>query len=123
MIMITDEQYARLVAEGSISSEDLENEKKKNQGQTDKIFKLASTTTYQLSTGQRRDVYVDDHQSLYDAFYQLTKFDGGELADDMILLRAEGRHRIIFINKSALDYDQSRRTYTKLEALKPQLRR
>jgi transcriptional regulator with XRE-family HTH domain len=104
MIMITDEQYARLVAEDKISSEDLENEKKKNQRQTDKIFKLASTATYQLSTGQRRDVYVDDHQSLYDAFYRLTEFDGGELADDMILLRAEGRHRAIFINKSALDY-------------------
>jgi transcriptional regulator with XRE-family HTH domain len=104
MIMITDEQYAQLVADGHIKPEDLENEQKKNQEETDRIFKLASTTTYQLSTGQRRDVYVDGHQDLYNAFYELIEFDGGEPADDMILLKAEGRHRTIFISKIALDY-------------------
>lgn len=104
MIMITDEQYAQLISEGKIKHEELENERKKNQEKTDRIFKLATTTTYQLSTGHRREVYVDDHQSLYDAFYHLTEFDDGGPADDMILLSAEGRHRTIFINKSALDY-------------------
>jgi transcriptional regulator with XRE-family HTH domain len=104
MIMITDEQYAELVADGHIKPEDLENERKKNQKETDRIFKLASTTTYQLSTGQRRDVYVDNAENLYDAFYELIEFDGGEPADDMIRLPAEGRHRIVFISKSALDY-------------------
>jgi transcriptional regulator with XRE-family HTH domain len=103
-IMITDEQYAQLVADGRIKPEDLENERKKNQEETDRIFKLASTTTYQLSTGQRRDVYVDGHENLFDAFNELIEFDGGEPADDMILLRAEGRHRTIFISKVALDY-------------------
>jgi|SRR5262245_5500857 len=104
MIMITDEQYAQLVAGGDIKPEDLETEREKNQKETDKIFKLASTTMYQLSTGQRRDVYVDNDEDLYNAFYELIEFDGGEPADDMILLPAEGSHRIAFINKSALDY-------------------
>jgi hypothetical protein len=104
MIMITDEQYAQLVADGRIKPEDLENERKKNQEETDRIFKLASTTTYQLSSGQRRDVYINNHEDLYNAFYELIEFDGGEPADDMILLTAEGRHRIVFVSKGALDY-------------------
>jgi hypothetical protein len=102
--MITDEQYAQLVADGNIKPEDLETERKKNREETDKIFKLASTTTYQLSTGQRRDVYVDSDEDLYYAFYELTEFEGGEPTDGMIRLRAEGRHRIVFVNKGALDY-------------------
>jgi transcriptional regulator with XRE-family HTH domain len=104
MIMITDKQYAQLVADGKIKPEDLEGERKKNQEETEKIFKLASTTTYQLSTGQRRDVYVDESEALYNAFYELIEFDEGDASDDMILLTAEGSHRTIFINKGALDY-------------------
>ena len=65
---------------------------------------MATHTTYQLSAGQRRSVYVDTPEKLFNAFYQLTDFDGGDPADDMILLAAEGRHRTVFINKSALDY-------------------
>src|SRR6185295_7967837 len=67
-IMITEEQYALLIADGIIKAEDLETERKKNQEETNRIFKLASTTTYQLSNGQRRDVYVDDEEGLYNAF-------------------------------------------------------
>jgi hypothetical protein len=104
MIMITDEQYAQLIADGKIKPEDLENEQKKNQEETDRIFKLASTITYQLSTGHQRDVYVDNDEDVYNAFYELIEFDGDEPADGMILLTAEGRHRIIFVNKSGLDY-------------------
>jgi transcriptional regulator with XRE-family HTH domain len=104
MIMITDEQYANLVAEGTIKPEDLEHERKKNQEETDRIFKLASVTMYQLSTGKRREVDVDDPEDLYNAFFELIEFEGGEPADDMILLPAEGRHRIVCINKGALDY-------------------
>lgn len=104
MIMITDEQYTQLVANGRIKPEDLENEQKKNQDNTNRIFKLASTVMYQLSTGQQREVYVDNNENLYNAFYGLIEFDEGESADDMILLTAEGRHRVIFINKGALDY-------------------
>jgi hypothetical protein len=63
-----------------------------------------SRATYQLSTGQRRSVYVNEPENLFNAFYDLTDFDGGEPGDDMIRLEAVGWHRIIFINKSALDY-------------------
>jgi transcriptional regulator with XRE-family HTH domain len=104
MIMITDQQYEKLVADGLIKVEDLERERAKNQGKTDQILNMALKTTYQLSTGQRRSVYVDRPESLFDAFYELIDFDGSISVDEMIRLEAEGRHRIIFINKGALDY-------------------
>lgn len=102
--MITDEQYKELVARGRIKQEDLEKERAKNQEETDRIFKAATGITYQLSTGHQRSAYVGNTQKLYEAFYDLTDFEGGDPADDMIRLEAEGHHRIIFINKSALDY-------------------
>lgn len=37
-------------------------------------------------------------------FMELIEFEGGDPADGMILLQAEGSHRTIFINKAALDY-------------------
>jgi transcriptional regulator with XRE-family HTH domain len=104
MIMITDEQYQKLVADGLIKPEDLESERSKNQAKTDLILEMAYKTTYQLSTGQRRSVYVDDSENLFDAFSDLTDFEEVEVTDEMIRLEAEGRHRIIFINKNALDY-------------------
>ena len=102
-ILITEEQYDKLVAEGLIKPEDLESEREKNQRETNSIFELATQTTYQLSTGQRRSVCVGS-EDLFNALYELTDFDGGEPADDMIRIPAEGWHRTIFINKSALDY-------------------
>jgi hypothetical protein len=64
----------------------------------------ASAFINDLSTvGQRRDVYVDDDERLYRAFYPLIEFED-EPEDGMILLSAEGRHRTAFIRKSALDY-------------------
>jgi transcriptional regulator with XRE-family HTH domain len=104
MIMITDEQYSQLIADGRIKPESLETEREKNTGETEKIFSLATYVTYQLSNGRRRDVYFDTDDEIYNAFSELVEFGGGEPSDDMILLRAEGRHRAIFINKSALDY-------------------
>jgi transcriptional regulator with XRE-family HTH domain len=104
MIMITDEQYKKLVADGRIKAEDLDSERAKNQVKTDLIQHMALETTYQLSTGQRRSVYVDGPEELFDAFYELIDFGGDISGDDMIRLEAEGPHRIIFINKSALDY-------------------
>ena len=74
-----------------------------NQAATDLILEMSLKTTYQLSTGQRRSVYVDGSLELNNAFYELTDFDGGELGD-YVRLATEGRHRIIFINKNALDY-------------------
>ena len=102
--MITDEQYERLVADGRIKSEDLQSERAKNQAYTDRILDAACKATYQLSTGQRRSVHVDSCEELFNSFCELVDFDGAVSDDDMIRLEAEGRHRIIFINKSALDY-------------------
>ena len=104
MIMTTDEQYAELVSSGRIKPEELESVRERNQRKTDRIFELATHTTYQLSTGQRRRVYVDGPETLFDAFHELTDFQGGDPADNMILLAAEGWHRTVFINKGALDY-------------------
>lgn len=104
MIVITDEQYKKLIADGRIKAEGLEGERAKNKAETDLILNMAHMTTYQLSTGQKRSVYVDSAKNLYNAFHELTEFDGGISADDMIRLEAEGRHRIVFINKKALDY-------------------
>ena len=103
-VMITDEQYKALLSDGRIKPEDLEKERAKNQVKTDLIFNIALETTYQLSTGQRRSVYVAGPENLFDAFYELIDFGGDISADGMIRLEAEGPHRIIFINKNALDY-------------------
>jgi transcriptional regulator with XRE-family HTH domain len=104
IMMITDEQYEKFVADGDIRAEDLESERAKNEVETARILDAAQKTTYQLSTGKQRSVYVDRSEKLYEAFYELIDFGGGGSADDMIRLEAEGRHRIIFINKAALDY-------------------
>jgi len=90
-IMITEEQYEKLVADGLIKPENLESEREKNQKKADSIFELATQTTYQLSTGQRRSVFVGS-EDLFNVFYELTDFDGGEPADDMIRIPAEGWH-------------------------------
>lgn len=103
-IMITDDQYQELVTKGGIKPEDLEKERAKSKEKTDLIFRTALGITYQLSTGHQRSAYVDSTEELFNAFYDLTDFDGGNPADDMIRLEAEGRHRIIFLNKGALDY-------------------
>lgn len=101
-IMITDAQYEQLVAEGRIRSEDLEKERATNQEKTNRILRLATTMTYQLSTGHRRseDVSAED---LFNAFYEFTDFDGG-VSEDMIHLSIAGWHRIVFINRNAFDY-------------------
>lgn len=101
-IMITDEQYEKLVAEGKIRPEDLEKEREINQKETDKIFNLATTTTYQLSTGQRRSENVEA-EDLFRAFYELTDFDG-EVDESMVHLSISHWHRVAFINKNAFDY-------------------
>jgi len=102
-IMITDEQYDELVADGKIKPEDLEGEKKKNQKVTNRIFDLATKVKYQFSSGKRRCVDVLDEESLFETFCELTDF-GEDVDDHLIRLPIEGWHRIAFINKDALDY-------------------
>jgi transcriptional regulator with XRE-family HTH domain len=105
MIMITDEQYEKLVTEGLIKAEDLASERAKNQAETDRIFNAATEVTYQFSTGgKQRRVAIYTSEDLFDAFYELIDFGEAALAEGMIRWKTEGRHRIIFINKEALDY-------------------
>jgi AraC-like DNA-binding protein len=64
---------------------------------------MSYLTTYQLSTGQQRSVCVEDPENLFKAFYGLIDF-GGDVADGLIRLEVAGRHRIVFVNRDALDY-------------------
>lgn len=104
-IMITDEQYEKLVADGLIKVEELEEERKINTAETDRIFQLANNVVYQLSTRERRSVFIEgSDEDVYTAFYPLVDFGDADTADEMILFRNAGYHRTIFINPHALDY-------------------
>jgi len=103
-IMITEEQYEQLVADGLIKPENLELEKVKNQKKTDQIFELATQAIYQLSSGQRRRVDIEEPEELFEAFEPLLDGFGDELDDDLIRFAVEGWYRTIFINKQAVDY-------------------
>lgn len=103
-IMITDEQYDQLVAEGAIKPEDLEAEKAKNQEETDQICALATQVTYQTSTGKRRSMSVESPEELFNAFEPLLEDLGDTLDNELIRLSGDGWHRIAFINMQAIDY-------------------
>ena len=102
MVMITDDQYRQLVADGHIKAEDLEAERAKNDAKTNQIFELATDTTYQLSTGQKRRIYIDGSEAVYESFWELVEFDGDD--QGTIRIPAEGYHRTIFLNPDAVDY-------------------
>jgi transcriptional regulator with XRE-family HTH domain len=105
MIMITDEQYEKLVTDGLIKAEDIESERAKNQAETDRIMNVATKATYQFSTGgKQRSVDVYRSEDLFDAFYELIDFNSDVSEEGMICWEAEGRHRIIFVNRGVLDY-------------------
>lgn len=103
-IMITDAQFDQLVADGLIKPEDLASERRKNEINTEKIFKLASITTYQLSSGVKRDLSVYDEEALYEAFSGLIDFEDQALDEELIRLEVEGSHKIVFINKTSIDF-------------------
>jgi transcriptional regulator with XRE-family HTH domain len=103
-VMVTDQQYTKLVADGCIKPEELEAEKVKNAAATNEIFEMATSVIYQLSTGKRRCVDVTNC-NLIEAFGDLVD-DGGENFDEgsSILLQSAGYHRSVFINPDAVDY-------------------
>jgi transcriptional regulator with XRE-family HTH domain len=103
-IMITEEQYERLVADGLIAPENVEAEKKKNQKETDRICDLATQITYQLSNGRQRTASVVDVDNLFEAFEPLLEDVDDEFSEQLIRLQVVRWHRIAFINKRALDY-------------------
>jgi transcriptional regulator with XRE-family HTH domain len=103
MIMITDEQYKELVADGRIMPEDLEAEKEKNWKRTETYFSYANLTRYQLSTGKRREVWLYDSE-LYSAFWDFAEDLDGEMTTDLIRIEYENQDQYIFLNKHAFDY-------------------
>ena len=103
MIMITDEQYTELVADGRIKPEDLEAEKEKNWKKTEQFFSYANLSRYQLSTGKQREVYLNDDE-LYSAFWEFAEDLDGEMAGDLIRVEYENEDQYIFLNKQAFDY-------------------
>ncbi len=103
-VTITDKQFEALVADRSIEPGELEAERAKVRDLTARLFAIATETVWQFSTGvQRREVVVEQ-AALYTAFYALTDFGGDHPKGEMLCLASEGRHRIIFINPSAIDY-------------------
>ena len=103
-VTITDNQFEALVADGSIEPGELEAERAKMRDLTARLFAIATETVWQFSTGvQRREVLIEE-AALYTAFYPLTDFGGDHPEGEMLRLASEGRHRIIFINPSAIDY-------------------
>jgi transcriptional regulator with XRE-family HTH domain len=103
MIMITDEQYKELVADGRIKPEDLEAEKEKNRKRTETYFSYANLTHYQLSTGKRREVWLYDSE-LCSAFWDFAEDLDGEMTTDLIRIEYENQDQYIFLNKHAFDY-------------------
>lgn len=55
-IMITDEQFDELVAEGAIKPEDLATERATRAAESDQIMALAYTVTIHFSTGKRHEI-------------------------------------------------------------------
>jgi hypothetical protein len=92
-----------MVAEGRIKPDELASMRERDQKKTAGIFELATKTTYQLSCGRRRHVYLHDLETAFSAFCELTDFGGGD-PDKMIEVSVDGAHQAIFINKDALDY-------------------
>jgi transcriptional regulator with XRE-family HTH domain len=103
MIMITDEQYKELVADGRIKPEDLEAEKEKNWKETETCFSYANETRYQLSTGKCRKVWLYESE-LYSAFTDFAEDLDGEMTGDLIRIEYENQDQYIFLNKHAFDY-------------------
>lgn len=69
----------------------------------DRMVRSSETIPITSAFKCRIRVIGNEPENLYNAFYELIEFDGGD-PDGMIVLPAEGWHRTIFINKNALDY-------------------
>lgn len=105
-IMISDDRFDSLVAEGVIKPEDLATEKAERAADTEEIMALAHTVTVQFSTGKRREIgYVDCN--LFECIEPLIDIHfpySGNAEPSMIMLPYEGYHRTAFFNPDALDY-------------------
>ncbi len=102
--VITEEQYDKLAADDAIDQERLASDQESIMATTALAFKTACAVTYQLSTGQKRDIDVEDREAMYEAFVELVEMDDEGHENNMILWNVSGSHRTIFINKDAIDY-------------------
>ena len=108
MIMIRDEQYEKLVADGHIKPEDLEAEKTKNAAFTDEIFAAAHEVVAQFSTGMRRTMatYTGNCNLFEQGLEQFENDHEDREPDEPTVIRFpfEGYHRTVFLTPEALDY-------------------
>lgn len=106
MILITDEQWDKLVADGRVKPDDLEAEKAARAADTEEIFALSHTVTIQLSTGKRREIGFTECD-LFECWEQLEDQDyrySGEDHEGMIRIPAIGYHYTMFLNPGDIDY-------------------
>jgi transcriptional regulator with XRE-family HTH domain len=104
-VMITDEQWDKLVADGRVKPEELETEKAARAADTAEILALAHTVTIQLSNGKRREIkYVDCN--LFECWEQFEDqhYPYSDPEPGLIRLPYEGYHQTVFLNPEALDY-------------------
>jgi transcriptional regulator with XRE-family HTH domain len=106
-VMITDEQYEKLVADGLIKPEDLESEKAKNAATIERILERAREVVYQISVGPHRTISISSYDArvVFDAFYRFIEPDAEDSLDGgLCCFPSEGYHRTSFINPNAIDY-------------------
>ena len=104
-ILITDEQYKEALNEGLITFEELGEKRAEDMKETNLIFSAANQMIYQLSSGPQRQVSCGViEKELYQAFSSLIDMELFDFDSDMIQLKTDSSHRIIFINKNSLDY-------------------
>lgn len=104
-VMITDEQWVELVADGRVKQGQLEMEKAAREADTAEILALAHTVTIQLSSGKRREIgYVDCN--LFECWEQFEDehYPYSDPEPGLIRLPHEGYHQTAFLNPNALDY-------------------
>lgn len=105
-IMITDEQFDELIAEGSIQPFELKTEKAARAAETDEIMALAHTVIIQFSSGTQREI-TDIDCNLFECIEPLIDghypFRGSE-EPNMIILPYAGHHRTAFFNPDMVDY-------------------
>jgi transcriptional regulator with XRE-family HTH domain len=106
MIMVTDEQYQKLVKDDRISPRDLEKEIQKNDARTTQLKKLATNMTYQLTNGHKRNVPLTEGS--IEGFQIFADPELVEIVLDrtnhVVEIDVEGYHRTIFLNMKAVDY-------------------
>jgi transcriptional regulator with XRE-family HTH domain len=101
-IMVTEEQWEKLVADGSIKAEDLEAEKSARAADTAEIYAVSHTVTIALSSGKRRDIGYTDCD-LYECWEQFDDIDEDD-AEGLIRIPVEGYHQTVFVNPSDIDF-------------------